>query len=147
MSGTSMSCPHVSGIAAYVKSFHPNWTPAAIRSAIMTTAKPMSQEFNKEAEFAFGAGQVNPTKALNPGLIYDMDELGYVQFLCHEGYNGVFMRTVTNVGPGSTMYNATIKSPKGVEITVKPTSLIFSYTLQKKSFKVVVKAKSMINMK
>jgi hypothetical protein len=50
-------------------------------------AKPMSQKFNKEAEFAFGAGQVNPTKALNPGLIYDMDELGYVQFLCHEVYN------------------------------------------------------------
>ncbi|WJX52973.1 hypothetical protein P8452_39027 [Trifolium repens] len=190
MSGTSMSCPHVSGIAAYVKSFHPNWTPAAIRSAIMTTAKPMSQKFNKEAEFAFGAGQVNPTRALNPGLIYDMDELGYVQFLCHEGYNGttlsiligspincsslvpgfghdainypsmqlsvknntestigVFSRTVTNVGPASTVYNATIKSPKGVEITVKPTSLIFSHTMQKKSFKVVVKAKSVINMK
>jgi hypothetical protein len=150
----------------------------------------MSQKFNKEAEFAFGAGQVNPTRALNPGLIYDMDELGYVQFLCHEGYNGttlsiligspinctslvpgfghdainypsmqlsvknntestigVFSRTVTNVGPASTVYNATIKSPKGVEITVKPTSLIFSHTMQKKSFKVVVKAKSMINMK
>ncbi|WVZ16554.1 hypothetical protein V8G54_009536 [Vigna mungo] len=190
MSGTSMACPHVSGVAAYVKSFHPNWSPAAIRSAIITTAKPMSQRINKEAEFAYGAGQVNPTRAVNPGLVYDMDDFAYVQFLCHEGYNGstlsvlvgspvnctsllpglghdalnyptmqlsvennsgttvgVFRRRVTNVGPAPTIFNATIKSPKGVEITVKPESLIFSHTLQKKSFKVVVKAKSMASMK
>ncbi|MBA0589602.1 hypothetical protein Gorai_018341, partial [Gossypium raimondii] len=184
MSGTSMACPHVAGVAAYVKSFHPTWTPAAIRSAIMTTAKPMSRRVNKDAEFAYGAGQLNPTKAINPGLIYDMDEMSYIQFLCHEGYSGssiahlvgtksincssllpgfgydalnypsmqlnmkngkqqsvgVFMRRVTNVGP-ALVYNATIKAPKGVEITVKPKSLIFSRSLQKRSFKVVVKAK------
>ncbi|GLT51882.1 hypothetical protein SLA2020_252570 [Shorea laevis] len=184
-SGTSMACPHVAGVAAYVKSFHPNWTAAAIKSAIMTTAKPMSQRVNNEAEFAYGAGQLNPSGATNPGLIYDMDEMSYIQFLCHEGYNGssiaalvgsesincssllpafgydalnypsmqlnlksgqqetvgVFQRCVTNVGPSPAMYNATIKAPKGVQITVNPTSLFFSHALQKQSFKVVVKAK------
>ncbi|KAG5098082.1 hypothetical protein JHK82_047936 [Glycine max] len=36
MFGTSMSCPHVAGVAAYVKSFHPDWNPAAIRSTIIS---------------------------------------------------------------------------------------------------------------
>ncbi|KAF6160413.1 hypothetical protein GIB67_019182 [Kingdonia uniflora] len=88
ISGTSMACPHVAGIAAYIKSFHPSWSPAAIKSAIITTATPMSSAVNPDAEFAYGAGQINPMKALNPGLVYDSDEKPYIQFLCNGGYKG-----------------------------------------------------------
>ncbi|KAG5020676.1 hypothetical protein JHK87_016531 [Glycine soja] len=47
----------------------------------------MSHRVNKEAEFAYGAGQVNLTRTVNPGLVYDMDDFAYIQFICHEGYD------------------------------------------------------------
>lgn len=99
MSGTSMACPHVASVAAYLRSFHPDWSPAAIQSAIITSARGMSAKFHPEAGLAFGAGQVWPLKAVSPGLIYDMDELSYVQFLCREGYTDKSLRVLVGSQP------------------------------------------------
>ncbi|RVX13622.1 Cucumisin [Vitis vinifera] len=104
-SGTSMACPHATGAAAYIKSFHPTWSPAAIKSALMTTALPMSAEKNPDAEFAYGAGQIDPLKSVNPGLVYDADKIDYVKFLCGQGYTTQTLQLVT--GDNSVCSEAT----------------------------------------
>ncbi|XVF73321.1 hypothetical protein PTKIN_Ptkin12aG0192300 [Pterospermum kingtungense] len=96
ISGTSMACPHVSGIAALLKSKHKNWSPAAIKSALMTTAyttdhmgKPIADLgfYRSATPFAFGSGHVDPIKASDPGLIYDITAMDYVYYLCSLNYN------------------------------------------------------------
>ncbi|KAG8064198.1 hypothetical protein GUJ93_ZPchr0004g39087 [Zizania palustris] len=89
-SGTSMSCPHVTGIVAVLKSIHPQWSPAALKSAIMTTARTLDNNWMpiqangyvpKIADpFDYGAGFVDPTKAADPGLIYDISASDYLKF-------------------------------------------------------------------
>ncbi|KAD7480186.1 hypothetical protein E3N88_03322 [Mikania micrantha] len=109
ISGTSMSCPHASGAAAYVKSFHPTWSPAAIKSALMTTAAPMSSTKNPEAEFAYGSGHIDPSKAADPGLVYDAGEQDFVSFLCGQGYNATTLKMVTGDSSAcSAATNATV---------------------------------------
>ncbi|KAL5997337.1 hypothetical protein ACLOJK_008267 [Asimina triloba] len=96
LSGTSMSCPHVSGTVGLLKVLHPDWTSAAIRSAIMTSAR--SRDNNAEAisdgswgpkanPFNYGAGHLRPNRAMDPGLIYDITVDEYFNFMCALGYN------------------------------------------------------------
>ncbi|XP_058775776.1 uncharacterized protein LOC131650051 [Vicia villosa] len=103
LSGTSMACPHVSGLAALIKSIHPDWSPAVIRSALMTTAYTtyknnqtlLDSATNKPSTpFEFGAGHVNPISALNPGLVYDLTTDDYLSFLCALNYSSVNIEIV-----------------------------------------------------
>ncbi|KAL6550058.1 hypothetical protein OROMI_020546 [Orobanche minor] len=107
ISGTSMSCPHASGAAAYVKSVHPKWSPAAIKSALMTTAYVMDPRKHDDLEFAYGSGHINPVAAQDPGLVFDASEADYINFLCKQGYTATTLRLVTghkstcaNISPG-----------------------------------------------
>ncbi|KDP41723.1 hypothetical protein JCGZ_26741 [Jatropha curcas] len=104
-SGTSMACPHISGIVALLKATHPTWSPAAIKSALVTTAS-IEDEYgqkivaeggpHKQADpFDYGGGHVDPNKALDPGLIYDISISNYIHFLCSLGYNNSAISLMT----------------------------------------------------
>ncbi|KAL2249999.1 UNVERIFIED_CONTAM: CO(2)-response secreted protease [Sesamum indicum] len=95
LSGTSMACPHVSGLAAMVKSQHPTWSPSATRSAIMTTAIQMNNLHapittntgSRATAYDIGAGEISLSGPLQPGLVYETETIDYIQFLCNIGYD------------------------------------------------------------
>jgi len=83
-SGTSMSAPHIAGIAALLKQLHRDWSPMMIKSAIMTTGYDVLDGPGTDPAVIFrqGAGHVAPTAAADPGLVYDSDINDWLAFLC-----------------------------------------------------------------
>jgi len=137
LSGTSMSSPHVAGLAALLRDAHPDWSPMAIKSAFMTTATPAITAGGR-SPFASGAGQANPNGATNPGLVYDAGWTDWLMFLQGQNCNCLpasfpkidasnlnqasiavgdlaglqsVTRTVTSVGSESETYTASIDLP------------------------------------
>lgn len=90
-----MSCPHVAGVAGLIRKIHPDWSPAAIRSAITTTARTrdntmktmLDGDFVKATPFSYGFGHIRPNRVADPGLVYDLSTNDYLDFLCAVGYN------------------------------------------------------------
>ncbi len=91
IAGTSMSSPHVAGLMALMDQQHPDWSPAAVKSALMTTAYQGVLDNDRVSPadpFDMGAGHVDigsPTEtgsAFNPGLVYDAGLLDYFGYLC-----------------------------------------------------------------
>ncbi|KAM0873334.1 hypothetical protein ACQ4PT_038133 [Festuca glaucescens] len=104
VSGTSMSSPHIAGVAALLRSAHPDWSPAAIRSAMMTTAYVKDNANNVIVSMPnespgtpldYGSGHVSPNQATDPGLVYDTTADDYVNFLCGLRYSSRQITAVT----------------------------------------------------
>lgn len=91
-SGTSMSTPHVAGVAALLMQLHPDWTPMMIKSALMTSAYDILDGPNTHPLVIFrqGAGHIQPNSAVDPGLVYDAGWNDWLAFLCG---------TTTGIGP------------------------------------------------
>ncbi|KAH7678683.1 Tripeptidyl-peptidase II protein [Dioscorea alata] len=107
LTGTSMACPHVSGIAALLKTAHPEWSPAMISSALMTTAYIEDNQGNNIVDessgenanpWGLGSGHIDPEKANDPGLVYDITIDDYIQFLCSSNYS---RRNIKSVARGN----------------------------------------------
>ncbi|XP_066315181.1 subtilisin-like protease SBT3.5 [Miscanthus floridulus] len=173
MSGTSMATPHVAGIIALLKALHPNWSPAALKSAIITTASVTDEDRmpilaeglpRKIADpFDYGGGHINPNRAADPGLIYDINPKDYNYFFdctiktsvsCNATstpgyllnlpsisapdlrYPVTLWRTVTNVGEVNAVYHVAIENPAGIKIEVEPSVLVFNAANKVHTFQV-----------
>ncbi|XP_010434192.1 PREDICTED: subtilisin-like protease SBT3.1 [Camelina sativa] len=116
-SGTSMATPVIAGIVALLKISHPNWSPAAIKSALVTTGMKTDPHGERVAvdggnykaadAFDYGGGLVNPEKATDPGLVYDMDINDYIHYLCSQALYtdkkvSALTRNVTKKCPSSS---------------------------------------------
>ncbi|XP_066323403.1 subtilisin-like protease SBT3.9 [Miscanthus floridulus] len=182
MSGTSMACPHVSGVVALLKSVHPEWSPAMIKSAIVTTASttdrfgmPILAEGlpRKPADpFDMGGGHIEPDRAADPGLVYDVDPAEYTRFFrctldpkddCSSYMGRLYQlnlpsiavpdlvgsvtvsRTVTNVGPAEVTYRVAVEAPAGVDVSVEPTVMTFAVDASRNAtFKATLTARQMV---
>ncbi|PIA33645.1 hypothetical protein AQUCO_04000007v1 [Aquilegia coerulea] len=139
-SGTSMAAPHVAGVTALLKAVHQDWSPAAIRSAIMTTASSIDNTYSTITDQAtelpatpleFGAGHINPNKAMDPGLIYDIHFQDYVEFLCGLGYNNKQISAVIRRSQWSCRDNASdLNYPSFVVVVPKASiyPLVMNFT-------------------
>ncbi|XP_073121564.1 subtilisin-like protease [Henckelia pumila] len=142
LSGTSMSCPHLAGVAALLKSSHPDWSPAAIKSAIMTTADTVNlahdpildERFLPADIFSTGAGHVNPSKANDPGLVYDIQPKDYIPYLCGLNYTnrqvGFFVQGRVNCSAVSSIPDSQLNYPSfTLTFTSESTSHTYSRTV------------------
>jgi len=118
MSGTSMAAPYVAGVCALLKSLHRNWTPAQIKSAVMTTALDLGQE-----AMAQGSGRIDASKAAEVSALVVPSTLSFGV----DDFTPIWAITdtlwLTNKFAQSQSFTMTCKNLKpGISITATPSS-------------------------
>lgn len=149
ISGTSMAAPHVAGAMALLSQSHPNWTPAQIQSALMTTASLEGVTRSRDG-YPFdpvdaghsdaGSGVINVSRANQAGLLLDETAENYraanpnnggnihtlnLPYFYHDSCPGTcsWMRTVTATQDGTWSVDANpleIDGAPMLELEVSP---------------------------
>lgn len=91
-SGTSMSAPHIAGLAALMMDKNEGWSPLAVKSAMMTTADPTNSE-GEPIHYAgapasplhYGSGEVEPATAYDTPLVYESGRADWWAYTCAIG--------------------------------------------------------------
>ncbi|KAL4194700.1 hypothetical protein AMTRI_Chr05g60780 [Amborella trichopoda] len=141
--GTSMSTPHLSSIGALLKAAHPDWTPAAKKSALMTTADILDNKGKPIKEhdmiWPMSLPWVQRIHCSNKTIITEGD-LNYPSFSVVFSPSGpssfTFKRTGTNVEQVESFYVVEVVEPVGVSVEVKPTKLSFTKANEKQEYTV-----------
>ncbi|MCL7488240.1 MAG: S8 family serine peptidase [Desulfobulbaceae bacterium] len=142
MTGTSMSSPHAAGAAALLISLHPDWSPAEIQSALMTTAYPAVRKEDGAAPadpFDTGTGRIDVSRAAQAGFVLDET---YAAYLAADPSRGgdpktinipslgredivnttSWTRTLTSTAVDSITWTASVNNPAGGSLAVDPPS-------------------------
>jgi len=124
--GTSMSAPHVSGAAALLRQLYPRWTPAQIKSALMTTAdypNNLLTSCGTQGPMCYGAGRINLAKAGDPGLTFNSPSLSFGVRMAGSGPVTLTVTAQEVAGVAST-YVITptfLRSHSAITVTTVPT--------------------------
>ncbi|NLG98544.1 MAG: S8 family serine peptidase [Chloroflexi bacterium] len=124
-SGTSMSTPHVSGLAALMRQAHPTWSVEDIKAAMMNSAVDLGAAVPVQ-----GAGRVDALASIEVDTVAvgdsDLVSLNWgLLELETSTYSNTKSITVRNLSPTSKTYNVTAAysnpDPAGASISVPST--------------------------
>ncbi|MGH8899720.1 MAG: S8 family serine peptidase [Egibacteraceae bacterium] len=127
-SGTSMATPHVAGAAALLRQLHPDWTPAQVKSALMSTASEqvfLDPARTQPAEVLDrGAGRIDLAKAAKPGLTFDQPSLSAGDLPAGEA--ATFTIHARNIDNAAGTWKITTAQASGLKLSVTSRSITVS---------------------